>query len=352
MVSVFAFLAHSYLAQLEKRLKNTASTIVLDTELRKFFSLDPSVGLIGSVITTFFSFVGLYSIPFSRKQRIELVQTILPEHICSEKFLFSPGGFLDLHEKLRYFVDDKKVDVDVDHNGRGINDQHCHSYPCVLHDLSFHEGCHTSEADSLTEDDTTRVEVPELNTIPEHDDDFIRVDNSTSTSRITQPMHIQNLTARDPIELIQNMASEYVYFTFKKVNSAHIRRVALVASISLFIQLKCSRTARKMVWNTFHASMSFGLVGLVVGSLGTLNMKSQIKEFFQESYYHQDLNQIQNIPRCQSNYVMKFQPMQRTRKVLSNILESICKDKNFKRRWRAVLAIALVYMFRKRRLKR
>ena len=362
-ISDLTVLIKLHLKTVEEKIHHICSTLVLDDILRQVFSLDPNVGFVGLSMATFSSLVGIYNIPFTKKQKMQLIQSALPSFIDGEKLFFSPGGICDvIPYHLKRILKDGAVES-KESTSQNLNTAY-QQVDHILHDLSFDDSsvieAREIDTDSWTEDGG--IGIPLHHSILTSDkadvNNFTFQEQQHIPSESTQENFTsigdctKNFQHKDPIECIQSIVKEHIRATFKKVKNEQLIRVAMISSIALFIQLKQSRAARKMIRNTLHATISIGLIAAISGAIGTLKIKHQLNRMMQgfEQRNSNSLNLTSHRDTHQNVIfaIPRLQLVQKTREVVSNMIEFICREK-IRSKWRFILAIYAVYSFRRRK---
>jgi hypothetical protein len=369
-ISDYTPVVKSHLKHAKEQIQNFTSKIVLDSTLRAVFSLDGSVGLLGGVVGSFTGLIGTYTVPFSEEHRVQLIQSCLPAHIDAKKILFTPGGFWDLlPEHWRDIVvgnenkQTNNISNEVGDESGKCREHHGQHY---FNDLSWDSGTpiegQETETDSLTEEGpcvnspttitTTDPKSPIQQQQQQYSPIAINVDEQNLPTALPLPA--------DPIEALQNIATSCLTklcdSILQQINTKQVRGIGITAALALTMQLKSSRTARKMMWNACHVSISVGLISTIMGSLLTLKTKQQFMDMFQKEIHDehnsnsissergsgQQVRQQRLCSRVYSNSIMNIE------KVRFAIF-SLRNDEKLRRKLQGLLAIIVLYYFRRRR---
>jgi len=396
----------------KKRIREYATqNITLDIVLRNIFSLDASNGALGCILSTFISTVGMYSIPFSAEQRANLLQPFLPTSIDARRVLFTPGGYIDCLNLSDYWKcvllgegkeNDKKSHGDITNNRVKENDDklylelndderiiHAMQQQQNINDLTWDNEDQETELESLIDDGTPCINNPTREAHnpsqshgnqPQHQvtdenkpedvcaEHRICLQQTNSSVSLSSFPHTTTKTpstpittkVSDPFETLQKVFKQMlipsIESSLKAIDNDQIRKIGIVATISLLIQLKTSRTARRIVWNTLNASVSFSLIGIAFASFGTLRVKDKV-QFFLDTVVQEDenddarrrrranLNSLltqtpENVPHTKSFILIKQ---------ITNFIISLRNDQRFTRQWKGIFGIIMIYCYRSKR---
>ncbi len=363
-ISDYAVVIRDRLKGIQKEIQGIASKIILDSVLRD------TVCSLGCFVCSWMGLVGTYTIPFSSEDRVQLLQSILPSHIDARRILFTPGGFWEylFPEKWRKIV---VAYNKSDDNGEGKEeiDRHTiHRERNTLDDLAWDkiDGLE-DETDSLTEEghsmnspSSAGVERISLRC---NQDSLFTSDNANKhpTFKISRmPATQTGITMTPGMEetlriIFTRLLTKSSQSVCKKINHKQLRSFGVITTISLLVQLKISHTARKIVWKTFNASITFGLIGLIVSSFGTVEVKNQIMGLVQEEMNNSDDHTFQrsrrhflNLQKHRSNFANENKELVHVRSFVSKVIKSIQNNEKIKQKLQGALTVLLLYYFRKR----
>ncbi len=370
---------HSKAIILQNQIKKRASSIVLDKTMREVFSLDCNEGLLGCVLGTCTGIVGLYTLPFAKEQRVRILQSFLPTDVDAKQVFFTPGGFWNviLPDSLRSSIErtpafdaqsnrsKEETAITVEQKQKGSKKQR----PIVLNDLSWDnttvveshetevETIVLSDEDEVTNDAQLHISSPESNV------------NAMSNyqNRISSIVEEEsnNLSPPDPMEILTQIVRECICKIFDetqhKIDDKILHRVSIAASITLLIQLKTSRTARKMLWTSIHFATTCSLVGVLCSSVGVLKLKESLSKLLFNDEEWSLLNHRSNDRSEQIHSPDKIMFTSRSRfNIMNSMLgnavhlfgnsESENHEERMKRRkLKGFIAVLVLYLFHRKR---
>ncbi len=348
----------STLAQWKISIKKCGDNLVLDDLLKDIFGAE---GLLscgaGAMAGTF----ALYFLPLSKEFRLRIFRQAWVWVVGNEedqgdfvhRVLFQPGGLWKINPDLlpgggSHEDDEMGMDVDLVTAEKARAGHECDmTWDDVDSETTTHRESH--EEDSVqTADFDKNVRVAIRNAAAATSMVKEGLEETKTTRRPSSGVdHVDHDTFEQIIiDAIRQMSKLAV--DQSSVSEIQLRRIGIGAVIMLGIQMKKSRAARRMLWDISQGAGACSLACMAIGAFMSAQLKTKAVQFA----YGEETHSNPPVPHSAHFWDLGRATGEGRRNGIGSFIEMIPRrfrnDETLKKRFKSVLAIIVVYCFRRK----